>query len=152
MEDWGIQTHPNATPVQKRRQEFELSLLRALQQHSDVPVLGVCLGMQWMGLLAGGILNQDLEEPFSSNHTKCTHVVSGSIGEGIVHSHHHQAIEDPGCMEVVGSSTDGVIEAIQDTSRYWYKGVQWHPERTQDKMLGQHLFDDIVIACKKFSS
>ena len=41
-----------------------------------------------------------------------------------------------------------MIEAIQDESRNWYVGVQWHPERTTDEMLGQGLFDQLVAAAQ----
>ncbi|MBT4530894.1 MAG: C26 family cysteine hydrolase domain-containing family [Phycisphaerae bacterium] len=149
MQEWGIETHHNAEPVHQSRQTFELTLLRHVQKHPEKSVLGVCLGMQWMGLIAGGTLNQDLAEPFASNHKKNDHIIAGAIGEGTVHSHHHQAMESVGELEVVATSDDGIIEAIQDSNRLWYKGVQWHPERTANKKLGQRLFDQMVLACKK---
>ena len=62
MEQWGIDTHPKATKIDAERQEFELALLEALDHDPARPVLGVCLGMQLMGLHAGGILDQYLPE------------------------------------------------------------------------------------------
>lgn len=147
MEEWSISSHPSTTPVHEKRQTFEVSLLQVLHGMPDVPVFGVCLGMQWMGLLAGGILNQDMAEPFASNHKKNNHAISGSIGEGIVHSHHHQALEDAGNLEIIARADDEVIEAVQHPNHLWYKGVQWHPERTENAQLGQHLFDQFVRAC-----
>ena len=154
METWNISTHEKATPVDQERQDFELALLQKLQQMPNVPVLGVCLGMQWMGLLAGGILEQDLEEPLASQHATGEHMVSGSIGTGVVHTHHHQALTNAGSLSVIASADDGVIEAVCDASRSWYVGVQWHPERTKDHQLGQGLFEQLLTSAnsKKYTN
>ena len=102
-----------------------------------------------MALLSGGTLNQDLEEPLATNHKESSHLVSGSIGEGVVHSHHHQAMSSVGSLMVVAVAEDGVIEAVQDPNHHWYVGVQWHPERTDDPHLGQGLFTKLVQACSQ---
>lgn len=149
MEEWGIETNPNTTPVAKQRQAFEISLLKALQQHPEVPVLGVCLGMQWMCLLAHGTIEQDLPEPYASHHNNNSHAISGSLGSGVVYSHHHQAMTSAGSLTVVATSEDGVIEAVQDLNRLWYIGVQWHPERTEDVQLGQGIFNQLVKSSTK---
>ncbi len=147
MEEWDVQTHPNATPVSTERQKFELTLLRALQNHSEKPVLGICLGMQWMCLLAGGLLEQDLQANYAMNHKNSNHQISGEIGQGLIHSHHHQAITDAGTLKVIAIADDGLIEAVQDTSRRWYIGVQWHPERTGDVQLGRGMFKQLIQKC-----
>ena len=107
-----------------------------------------------MGLLAGGSLEQDLPEPLASHHGTGEHKVTGSIGEGLVHTHHHQALTDAGSLTVVASADDGVIEAVRDVSRSWYVGVQWHPERTKDQQLGQGLFEQLLTAAisKKYTN
>ena len=148
MERWGVSTHPSATVVNKQRQDFELTLLEKLQTLPEIPVLGVCLGMQWMGLIAGGTLDQDLSSPIAENHADTEHAIEGTIGFGIVRSHHHQAMTTSGNLTVAARADDGMIEAIQDESRSWYVGVQWHPERTTDEMLGQGLFDQLVAAAQ----
>ena len=99
-------------------------------------------------MLAGGTLNQDIEEPFATNHKDTSHQVQGELGSGLVHSHHHQALTDAGNLSVVAQSEDGLIEAVQDCSRPWYVGVQWHPERTENEVLGQKLFDQLVKATR----
>jgi putative glutamine amidotransferase len=149
MEEWEIETHANTTPVAPERQSFELSLLKDLQQLPDVPVLGVCLGMQWMCLIANGSIEQDLKEPYASNHKSGEHPVSGLLGAGTVHSHHHQAMTTAGSLDVIASADDGVIEAVSDVNRLWYIGVQWHPERTEEMHLGQELFDQLVHSSAK---
>ncbi len=149
MEEWGIESNSTTTPISEQRQVFELSLLRALQYKPEIPVLGVCLGMQWMCLLAGGTIEQDLCEPLASHHKKNKHAISGALGAGDVHSHHHQAMTSAGSLTVVATSDDGIIEAVQDVNRLWYIGVQWHPERTKDLQLGQGLFQQLVSASTK---
>lgn len=150
MEHWGIPTHPKATPIDPQRQEFELALLEALKSRPDIPVLGVCLGMQMMALHAGGALDQFLPDnlPTAGDHWGTTsHPVDGDLGKGLVHSHHRQAITDPGILQVVATAHDGVIEAVQDVERPFYLGVQWHPERTGDAALGVSLFERLVGSC-----
>lgn len=149
MEGWGIETHANTTPVATERQSFELSLLKELQRLPDVPVLGVCLGMQWMCLIADGSIEQDLEEPYASNHRDGKHPISGLLGAGTVHTHHHQAMKTAGSLEIIATADDGIIEAVKDANRLWYIGVQWHPERTEEMHLGQGLFNQLVHSSAK---
>ena len=58
MEAFGQPMHPQAAPVDERRQAFELALLAACAAQADMPVLGVCFGMQLMALHAGGKLTR----------------------------------------------------------------------------------------------
>ena len=149
MEHWASVTHPTATKTDPRRQAFELALLAAIDTDGGPAVLGICLGMQLMGLHRGGTLNQHLPEtlPTSDRHwPRNTHEIQGVLGEGVVHSHHHQALSDAGRLSVVATACDGVIEAVRDESRPFYLGVQWHPERTQDEKLGAGLFRELVGA------
>lgn len=147
MEAFGIETHPEARPIDPHRQAFELALLDALEGRPEVPVLGVCLGMQLMGLKAGGQLDQHLPDSLETavDHADGRlHPVEGVLGEGVVWSRHRQAITDPGRLQVVARAEDGVIEAIESTDRAMYLGVQWHPERTEDERLGRDIFRRLV--------
>ena len=141
MEQWGIETHQSTTRCDAQRQKFETTLLEHLTQLPDKPVFGICLGMQWMGLLAGGTLVQDLELEFADHHKNGTHPVSGELGSGVVHTSHHQAITESGSLTIAALADDGIIEAVCDHDRKWYVGVQWHPERTENEELGQALFN-----------
>src|SRR5262249_36624142 len=151
-EAFGEPTHPKTTPVHADRQAYETDLLQALEQRLAAPVLGVCLGMQMMALLAGGRLIQHLpdEGPTADPHSgDAVHLIrtlapgalgrEGSVAASVT-SHHHQAVRDPGRLRVVALADDGVIEAIDDPARPFYLGVQWHPERTTDRAFGPALF------------
>ncbi len=147
MEQWAVPTHAEARTIEPERQAFETALLAALDEARALPVLGICLGMQLMGLHRGGHLEQYLPEalPTAGSHfPRRTHPVAGPLGEGVVHSHHRQALADPGDLRVVARSPDGVIEAIDDPGRPFYLGVQWHPERTAERGLGSALLTRLV--------
>jgi putative glutamine amidotransferase len=146
---WGVPLHPEAKLIDPERQAFELELLAALAAESARPVLGVCLGMQLMALHAGGKLDQYLPDtlPTAADHWgRTAHEVAGELGRGIVHSHHRQAIVDPGALRIVARAPDGVIEAVQAPDRPCYLGVQWHPERTEEPSLGFDLIRRLVEA------
>ncbi|USO00103.1 MAG: gamma-glutamyl-gamma-aminobutyrate hydrolase family protein [Phycisphaeraceae bacterium] len=153
MEDFGVPTHARAVRVHPARQAFELALIRALRERGT-PSLGVCLGMQYMGLTAGGSLDQHLPEttPTAAAHWEAIHAIQPepgwTFGGGEVHSKHRQAISDPGSLAVLARADDGVIEAIGDPKARFWIGVQWHPERTRNAALGQDLFDALVRAAK----
>lgn len=149
MAQWGVPMHPKATPLHPDRQAFELALLAAVEKEQHKPVLGICLGMQLMGLQAGGMLDQHLPDhlPTAELHwDRRTHEIAGDMGTGTVHSHHRQALSDPGRLKVIATAPDGVIEAVRGEDRPFYLGVQWHPERTADERLGIDLFRKLVQA------
>ncbi len=151
-EPFGVPTHPAAVRVHPDRQSYETLLLRALQiSRPDAPVLGVCLGMQMMSLIAGGTLNQHLPDTHTSHadHWDRDHDIIPStelMRPGSVHSRHRQAISDPGSLEVLATSPDGLIEAVGDPTRSFYLGVQWHPERTTCAPLGSDLFKKLIAS------
>lgn len=149
-ESFGSPTHPAATPVLKLRQAFETELINELSKHPQIPVLGICLGMQMLALCRGGTLNQHLPDthPSHASHWDAPHKVQ-SIDEsrlpsGTVYSMHRQAVSDPGDLRVLATSPDGIIEAIDDPSRPYTLAVQWHPERTEEFDLGQAIINNLI--------
>ena len=149
MESFGETTHPKARVIENQRQGFELALLDHLAETAH-PLLAICLGMQLFTLHAGGGLDQCLPETLATaddHWDGVEHEVDGLLGNGVVHSHHRQAITDPGRLEVTARADDGVIEAVQDPLHHHRHGVQWHPERTRNDQLGQALFTQLVAAC-----
>lgn len=159
-EQWGIPTHPKASPMHPLRQAYETALLETLRsQRGDAPVLGICLGMQLMSLTAGGRMDQHLPETLgdrASLHYDREHEIvpegatpralADLVLRGTAHSRHRQAVADAGGLRVLARAPDGIIEAVCDPGRRFYVGVQWHPERTASPALGAGVFERLVSA------
>lgn len=159
-EPFGEPTHPKAEPVHPVRQAFDTALLGALMHRPETPALGVCLGMQMMALVGGGKLNQHLPDtlPSAGEHWnngkhRVVPVVGDAgrlgIAEGLVTSHHRQAVSESGRLRVCAMSEDGVTEAIELPGARFFLGVQWHPERTEHGTLGPGLFERLVAAARE---
>ncbi len=128
--------------VRPGRDAFEIALTRTALEH-DVPVLGICRGMEMLNIARGGTLVQELEtkEAHLRNPGEfTTHEVDlepGSLAaraagaEAIaVRSHHHQGVGELGDGLVISgrSAGDGVAEAIEDPELAFALGVLWHAE------------------------
>ena len=152
MRDFGQALHAKADLMPPLRQSGEFALLRALDQRPTLPVLGICLGMQLMGVHNGCPLIQHLHDVIADGDRHVgnkIHSITGSIGSGQVTSSHHQALASAGPFETLALSDDGVLEAIRLANRSFYVGVQWHPERTQDQKLGLGIIEKLVNAAQK---
>ena len=156
---YGEAAHPETAGLRPDRDEGELELLDAALA-ADMPVLGICRGMQLMSVHAGGHLHQHLPDLVGhENHRPATGVYGehpvrvqtgsrlGSIlGERVhVRSYHHQGVVDAGTLAVVGWAEDGTIEAVEDPAQGFAVGVLWHPEIGQDPRL----FDALVAATRR---
>ena len=148
---FGIALHPKAECMAAERQEAEFALLRALDARPDKPVLGICLGMQMMGVHRGNPLIQHLGDvlPDADRHRNdAIHPVEAERGSllksGAVRSWHHQAISEAKGFDIIARSDDGVIEGIIDPKRRFYLGVQWHPERTEATETGLGVVQTLV--------
>lgn len=141
------------TDSRPARDAGEVTVARAAVQR-DLPVLGVCRGMQLLAALAGGRLHQHLPDVVGHDKHRPalgvygTHAVRFAPGSRIaalmgddteVNSYHHQGVADPGSLTVTGWADDGVVEAVEDPSRRFLLGVQWHPEADRDIRLFQAL-------------
>ena len=142
-----MEPHPKAYPPSRERDLFELALFAVARQR-ELPILGICRGIQVMNVALGGTLWQDLpsERPGGEDHSpeaarsERTHVVRlqpGSLAaralggtECRVNSFHHQAVRDLAPKLVAtGWSEDGVVEAVEAApGEPWMLAVQWHPE------------------------
>ncbi len=133
--------------INPHRDRQELLLTR-LAFDRQIPVLGICRGIQIMNAALGGSLYQDIHMQMEGRRIKhdqeldrafashTVHISSGSLLEKIlktsslpVNSFHHQAVKDPAPgFRVSAVSPDGVIEAIESIEYKSLLGVQWHPE------------------------
>lgn len=138
---YGEEAHASVSLLAKERHEFEWALGTAWIGQSDKPLLGICLGCQWINVLNGGTLVQDIPSELGGNHRGVDHTVTlaedsrlarifGETEFG-VNSKHHQAVKILGKnLRIVAWSADGVVEAIETTDvERFLIGVQWHPER-----------------------
>ncbi|NBX36728.1 MAG: gamma-glutamyl-gamma-aminobutyrate hydrolase family protein [Planctomycetes bacterium] len=152
---FGAALHPQAQVMEPARQDAEFALLQALDAQPAVPVLGICLGMQLMGVHAGCPLIQHLHDlkPDADRHRfDHVHAVESAIGSGPVASWHHQALAESGPFDAIGWSDDGVLEAIRAPKRPFYVGVQWHPERTADHAMGDGVIAQLVDAAREHAN
>ena len=143
--------YPNAPDeFVEERDEFEIKIF-AKAQGNELPVLGVCRGLQLINCTLGGTLKQDLGE-LNKIHRRISkedkiHQVKVSdntqlkeiakVDKGEVNSSHHQSIDELAKeLKINSIALDGTIEGIErsEKERPFLLAVQWHPER----MLDQH--------------
>ena len=151
---YGEVAHPE-TGTRPARDALELPLMRAAIE-ADLPMLAICRGMQMMAVAYGGSLYQHLPDVLGHDAHAPAAVQYGAhdvrfvpgtavhavLGDACaVNSRHHQGVADPGSLTVAGrvpgEFADGaeLIEAVEDPSRRFALGVQWHPEATDDNRL-----------------
>jgi putative glutamine amidotransferase len=145
---YGAQPEP-LTDTRPERDAGEMLLARAALA-ADLPILGICRGMQILTVAAGGRLHQHL--PDALGHEKHrpapgvygTHAARAAEGSRIaglmggdleIHCYHHQGVAETGTLTATGWTEDGLTEAVEDPLRKFVLGVQWHPELTRDKRL-----------------
>lgn len=167
---YGEGHHPQLGRVDAERDATELTLTRwALAE--DLPVFGICRGIQLLNVAAGGSLYQDLPAQFQprlrhsyttkeSPRDRAVHEVQAVAGSRLaavlgacavrVNSYHHQAVKQAaGGFEVVAHSEDGVIEGIEHPARRFALGVQWHPEgMVGSDVAAQRLFAAFIAAAR----
>ena len=139
-------------------------LITRLAFNRQIPMFGICRGMQTLAFALGGRVAQDinatLKHSQEADKSEPTHSVILSPESMIrdiygteqifVNSFHHQAISDTGAhFQATASSPDGIIEAMESTEHKSILGVQWHPEWLGDE--GQKLFKWLVNRASEFS-
>lgn len=152
-ERYGQTRHAMTNLVSKERDAFDFQLARqALDM--DIPVLGICHGIQLINVVMGGTLIQDVpsQRPSCASHnSKAVHKVKVERGTRLyeflktdvlmVNSSHHQAIDRLGeGLKVSATAEDGIVEAVEGTSHSLVMGVQWHPERMLEDSTQRRLF------------
>ena len=151
--------HPETGPVQEERDAYELALVRGALTR-EMPILGICRGMQVLNVAYDGSIEQHLpdvlghEEHRHTLGTFADHEVRldpGSLAARAagsestpVKSHHHQGIKEVGRgLKVTGWAEDDVVEALEDPSCRFVLGVLWHPEEDENSQLIKALVSEV---------
>ena len=139
----GEEPQPRLGGICAERDLPELLITR-LAFNRQLPILGICRGIQTLAVALGGKVAQDIGES-SLKHSQDTdrsvptHSVALAEGSSLraifdgdrlyVNSFHHQAVTAPGPhLKVTATAPDGIIEAVESTEHKPVIGVQWHPE------------------------
>jgi putative glutamine amidotransferase len=145
---YGMADEP-LTDSRPGRDAAELPLLRAALD-ADLPVLGVCRGMQLLAVASGGTLHQHLPDVLGHEKHRPAPGVYGSqsarfrpgsriaalLGDAAeIACYHHQGVADPGSLIITGRTEDGSPEVVEDPDRRFAIGVQWHPEVGRDARI-----------------
>ena len=170
---YGAEAHPTFEPAETGRDAYELELVRRAAD-ADVPLFAICRGIQVLNVARGGTLVQDIpsEFPDAMSHAvrDTPHTIAHDIwvSEGTllhnllrdrieadacpVNSRHHQSVRNVGTGLVVSATApDGVIEAVEDPSKRFCLGVQWHPENFYRTGEFRALFEGFIAAAQKKS-
>ena len=150
----GEEPSPLLHGINQERDNAELLITR-LAYNRQIPILGICRGIQTLAMALGGKVKQDISDIATVKHSQDadrsepTHSVAVEKDSTLyriyseaqqcsmfndqcsmfVNSFHHQAVSDPGIkFRVVATAPDGVIEAMESSEYKPILGVQWHPE------------------------
>ncbi|WP_256792522.1 gamma-glutamyl-gamma-aminobutyrate hydrolase family protein [Terrabacter sp. Ter38] len=147
--------HASVQASRPDRDSTELAIARATAG-TDLPVLGICRGMQVMAVAAGGLLEQHVpdrvghDEHSPAPATYGNHAVRTVAGtrlaeilgeESDVPSYHHQSVLTHPGYEASAWADDGTLEAMEDPDAFFRLAVQWHPEVGTDPRLFRALVE-----------
>ncbi len=143
---YGESPHPAIKPMSPERTETEFSVLR-LALEKDMPILGICGGMQFINVFHGGSIHQDIKAllPDALCHeggevhsiTVFPDTVFGGLteeNEFEIKSYHHQAINRVGeGLRISALAPDGIVEGFESANGR-VMGFQWHPELERTRL------------------
>lgn len=145
--------------IDPARDRHEFALWEAARER-QLPVLGVCRGLQLANVALGGTLIANVEghdaaerhaDELQEVEVEGGSLLAGILGAGpcLVNTIHHQALDELGDgMRVSARSSDGTIEAAELPGEPWFVGVQWHPELLPGRPSGDALFAALVDQCR----
>ncbi len=165
-QNYGAEPHAELGPTEPDLDRFELDVARRADAR-EMPILAICRGTQALNIVRGGTLNQhlpDLSTVIAHRQgipgDQASHDVAVEPGSRLaaaiggseidVNSFHHQAIDRLGeGLRVSARAPDGTIEAVEDPSRPFLIGVQWHAETLVHRPYEEALFREFVDACRR---
>ena len=170
---YGADPHPTFDAAEAGRDAYELELATRAGD-ADLPLFAICRGIQVLNVARGGTLVQDIPSelpdaiPHEVRDTPFTIAHDVWVSEGTllhtllreridgdacpVNSRHHQAVQQVGSGLVVSATApDGVIEAVEDPSKRFCVGVQWHPENFYRTGEFRPLFEAFITAAQERS-
>jgi putative glutamine amidotransferase len=154
--------HPSVQASRPDRDAMEIAIARRAAE-ADLPVLGICRGMQVMAVAAGGSLEQHVPERVGHHdHAPApatygshpVHLVEGTrtasiLGDLVdVPSYHHQSVVGHPGYTASAWAPDGTLEAMEDATARFRVAVQWHPEEGDDPRL----FEALVAAAREHAA
>jgi putative glutamine amidotransferase len=146
---YGAEPAPQTTGFRRERDEFELALARGAL-HRDLPLLGICRGMQLLNVACGGTLDQHLADQDVHLHTPGSYtdhevalepgtLAADAVGRErlSVRSHHHQGVArlGEGLRASGHAEPSGVVEAIEAPEQRFALGVLWHAEEERQSSV-----------------
>ena len=153
---------PRLHNINQERDLAELMLTR-LAFNRQIPMLGICRGIQTLAIALGGKVCQDISAKIKhsqdADRSEPTHSV-GIVKDSalyeiygkeqiFVNSFHHQAVSDTGSrFRIIAKSADGIIEAMESNEYKSILGVQWHPEWLEEE--GLKIFQWLVDKSRNF--
>ncbi len=166
---YGGQPHPKVDGVIPSRDDLEIQLTE-MAMFYQVPLLGICRGIQVMNVALGGTLFTDIPDQLGTTIAHSTdkgipketinHVVNLEATSWLalltqkeqlpVNSRHHQGIlQLAGGLQVMATSPDGLVEAVQVLDHPYGIGVQWHPENLSNHEHARLLFESFIVAAQE---
>jgi putative glutamine amidotransferase len=160
--------HPELGPIEPELDRFELAVA-ARADAREMPILAICRGTQALNIVRGGALHQhlpdlsiELTHRQTNPSTEPSHPVAvdpdselaaalggAAVEVDEVNSFHHQAIDRLGDgLRISARAPDGTIEAVEDPTRPFLIGVQWHAETLVHREGEAELFRRFVEACR----
>jgi putative glutamine amidotransferase len=160
---YGESPHDRLGKLYPERDATDFTILEYVER-KDLPLVGICFGIQSLNVFRGGSLVQDIPalvpdavaHEAGDGNPPARHMVRIAENSLIaalagrsdmeVNSYHHQSVANPGHnLRPVAFASDGVIEALEDTAGRFILGVQWHPERGwKDDPFAKALFTRFI--------
>jgi putative glutamine amidotransferase len=159
--------------LNKTREDFEDKIISKALEKQDLPVFGICNGMQLINIIFGGKMIQhvpdmsgamnheqshhpefeDYRKPYHQINIEPNSKLFEIVGVEVIdaNSSHHQAVREVGEeIRISARASDGIIEAIEHKTHPFCLGVQWHPEHNSSS-IDNNLFSAFVKAAGEYA-